>query len=62
MSPPALAELLSLIKDKKISGRIAKELLPELLGGAWSGGVWELVEEKGMQAINDPAEIENFVR
>lgn len=62
LSPSGLAELVGLIKDRKISGRIAKELLPELLGGGWNGGVWELVEERGMQAINDPAEIEVFVR
>lgn len=62
LSPSGLAELVGLIKEKKISGRIAKELLPELLGGGWDGGVWELVEERGMQAINDPAEIEAFVR
>lgn len=62
LDPSGLAELVSLIKEKKISGRIAKELLPELLGGEWQGGVWELVEKRGMQAINDPAEIEEFVR
>ena len=62
LTPSGLAELVSLIKGSKISGRIAKELLPELLGGVWRGGVWELVEERGMQAINDPSEIEVFVR
>eukprot|EP00904_Undaria_pinnatifida_P005287 jgi/Undpi1/1889/HiC_scaffold_12.g05276.m1 len=62
LTPCGLAELVSLIKGRKISGRIAKELLPELLGGVWRGGVWELVEERGMQAINDPSDIEVFVR
>eukprot|EP00903_Cladosiphon_okamuranus_P020074 g18440.t1 len=62
LKPAGLGELVSLIKERKISGRIAKELLPELLGGGWERGVWELVEERGMQAINDPAEIEVFVR
>ncbi|CBN78448.1 glutamyl-tRNA(Gln) amidotransferase, B subunit [Ectocarpus siliculosus] len=62
LTPSGLAELVGLIRERKISGRIAKELLPELLGGEWEGGVEELVEERGMQAINDPAEIEGFVR
>lgn len=62
LKPAGLGELVSLIKERKISGRIAKELLPELLGGGWKRGVGELVEERGMQAINDPDEIEVFVR
>lgn len=62
LSPTGLGELVALIATKHISGRIAKELLPELLGGAWEGGVGELVEARGMQAINDPVQIEGFVR
>ncbi|CAB1102915.1 unnamed protein product [Ectocarpus sp. CCAP 1310/34] len=62
LTPSGLAELVGLIRERNISGRIAKELLPELLGGEWEGGVEELVQERGMQAINDPAEIEVFVR
>lgn len=62
LRPAGLAELVGLIASKRISGRIAKELLPELLGGDWEGSVWGLVEARGMQAINDPAKIEEFVK
>lgn len=61
LAPPGLAELVRLVKERKISGRIAKDLLPTLLG-EWRGGVWELVEREGMQAINDPEKIAVFVR
>lgn len=62
LTPAGLGEIVQLIATKHISGRIAKELVPELLAGEWSGGVRELVDARGMQAINDPAEIEAFVR
>lgn len=62
LTPAGLGELIRLISSKYISGRIAKELLPELLGGGWDGSVRELVDARGMQAINDPTEIEAFVR
>lgn len=62
LKPAGLAELVELITSKYISGRIAKELLPELLGQTREGSVRELVEARGMQAINDPVAIEEFVR
>ncbi|CAN0376312.1 unnamed protein product, partial [Discosporangium mesarthrocarpum] len=62
LTPSLLSELIALMASRKITGRIAKELLPELLSGNWGGGVEELVTERGMEAVNDPAVIEGFVR
>lgn len=54
LSPPSLAEMIRLISDGTISGKIAKELLPDLLEGAAEGsGVAALVEERGMGQISD---------
>jgi aspartyl-tRNA(Asn)/glutamyl-tRNA(Gln) amidotransferase subunit B len=61
LRPKGLADLVSLIQEGRITGRIAKEILPELLE-SWEGGVGELVKERGMEAITDPAAIEALVR
>ena len=37
--PAALAEMIRLIEDTTISGKIAKDILPELLEGKGNGGV-----------------------
>ena len=52
-----LAELISLIEDKTISGKIAKEILPELLKKG--GSVKEMVKDKGL--ISDPAVLESLI-
>lgn len=40
IKPPVLAEMIRLIEDTTISGKIAKDILPELLEGkANEGGV-----------------------
>eukprot|EP00612_Vaucheria_litorea_P000981 CAMPEP_0171460906 /NCGR_PEP_ID=MMETSP0945-20130129/5585_1 /TAXON_ID=109269 /ORGANISM="Vaucheria litorea, Strain CCMP2940" /LENGTH=506 /DNA_ID=CAMNT_0011987183 /DNA_START=133 /DNA_END=1653 /DNA_ORIENTATION=+ len=62
LTPERLSELIVLIKSKKISGKIAKELLPELLNGSFDGTVAELVREKGMELITDEKVIETFAR
>lgn len=62
LAPAALAEMISLIGDGTISGKIAKELLPELLEGKGNeGGVKKLVEAKGLGQISDLSAIEAVV-
>lgn len=51
LTPSNLAELTCLIEDGTISGKIAKEILPELL--TKGGSPKKLVEEKGMVLISD---------
>ncbi len=51
LSPTALAELLTLIDQGTISGKIAKEILPELLEKGGSPG--ELVQARGLTQISD---------
>jgi aspartyl-tRNA(Asn)/glutamyl-tRNA(Gln) amidotransferase subunit B len=55
LQPENLAELVALIEKGTISGKIAKEILPELLEKG--GSVQKLVESKGMTSISNPAEI-----
>lgn len=57
LKPDSLAELISLIEDKTISGKIAKEILPELLKKG--GSVKEMVKDKGL--ISDPAVLESLI-
>ncbi|MDJ0724410.1 MAG: Asp-tRNA(Asn)/Glu-tRNA(Gln) amidotransferase subunit GatB [Prochloraceae cyanobacterium] len=59
LTPNTLAELVSLIAKGTISGKIAKEILPELL--TKGGSAKELVESKGLTQISDPAEIEKLI-
>jgi aspartyl-tRNA(Asn)/glutamyl-tRNA(Gln) amidotransferase subunit B len=55
LQPTQLAEMVQLIENGTISGKIAKEILPELLekGGSPKG----IVEAKGLGMISDPAAI-----
>lgn len=53
LTPAVLAEMVSLIEDGTISGKIAKEILPELLEKG--GSVKALIEAKGLVQISDPA-------
>lgn len=58
MAPGALAEMIQLIEDGTISGKIGKEVLPALLGGEGGkggGSVKVLVEKRGLVQISDPA-------
>jgi aspartyl-tRNA(Asn)/glutamyl-tRNA(Gln) amidotransferase subunit B len=54
-----LAELITLIERGTISGKIAKEILPELL--TKGGSPKELVESKGLIQISDPKELEKII-
>ncbi len=55
LTPTVLAELITLIEKGTISGKIAKDLLPELLESG--GSVQALVEKKGLTQISDAGAI-----
>ena len=59
LKPEQLAEMVQLIDGGVISGKIAKELLPELL--AQGGSPKAIVEAKGLGMISDPAAITAIV-
>ncbi len=59
LKPAILAELIDLIENKTISGKIAKEILPELLEKG--GSPKKLVESKGMTQISDTGAIESAI-
>jgi aspartyl-tRNA(Asn)/glutamyl-tRNA(Gln) amidotransferase subunit B len=59
LTPVVLAELITLIEDGTISGKIAKDILPELLTAG--GSAKELVERKGLIQISDTAELEAMI-
>lgn len=59
LKPEGLAELVNLIERGTISGKIAKEILPDLL--AQGGSPQQLVEEKGLVQISDPGELEKII-
>ena len=59
LKPEQLAELVQLIEGGVISGKIAKDLLPELL--AQGGSAKAIVEAKGLGMISDPAAITAIV-
>ena len=59
LTPENLAELIALIAANTISGKIAKEILPELLSAG--GSPKALVEKKGLTQISDTGAIEKMV-
>ena len=59
LKPEILAELVELITKGTISGKIAKDILPELL--TKGGSAKELVEKKGLIQISDTGEIEKII-
>lgn len=59
LTPESLAELISLIDAGTISGKIAKDILPELLSKG--GSPKQLVEQKGLVQISDTAELEKII-
>ncbi|MBD2303988.1 Asp-tRNA(Asn)/Glu-tRNA(Gln) amidotransferase subunit GatB [Chroococcidiopsis sp. FACHB-1243] len=59
LKPNTLAELIQLIEGNTISGKIAKDILPELLTQGSSAK--ELVERKGLIQISDRSAIEAIV-
>ena len=64
MSAKTLVQMIALIEDGTISGKIAKEVLPALLKGEAeneSGGVKAFVESRGLVQISDPAALQAIV-
>jgi aspartyl-tRNA(Asn)/glutamyl-tRNA(Gln) amidotransferase subunit B len=59
LKPDNLAELVSLIEKGTISGKIGKEILPELI--TKGGSVQQLVESKGLIQISDTGELEKII-
>lgn len=58
-SAPLLHELLSLIESGKISGKIAKSLLPDMIEKGKSPQ--ELVAEKGLEQISDTGALQSVI-
>lgn len=61
LSPVTLAEMVALIDDGTISGKIAKEVLPKLLQGEGGAGLRAYVEERGLVQVSDPAVIGEWI-
>ena len=59
LEPTMLAELVELIENGTISGKIAKDILPELL--TQGGSPKELVERKGLIQISDTGALEAMI-
>ena len=59
LKPLVLAELVQMIDSGTISGKIAKDILPELL--EQGGSAKELVERKGLVQISDTSELEQII-
>lgn len=59
VSVESFSELLGLILDKTISGKIAKEVIPEMI--LRGKGAKEIVEDKGLVQISDSGAIEAIV-
>ena len=57
--PNQLAEMVQMIDDGKISGKIAKEILPELL--IKGGSPKEIVDQRGLGMISDSSVISSLV-
>eukprot|EP00877_Chromochloris_zofingiensis_P003598 jgi/Chrzof1/13239/Cz07g25240.t1 len=61
MTPAALAEMIAIIDEGVISGKIAKDVLPRLLEGEANAGVQQFVESQGLVQISDEKAVEEMV-
>lgn len=59
MKPQAITELLNLIEDGTITGKMAKDLFAEMVDSKKSAS--ELVESKGLKAMSNTGELEAIV-
>ncbi|MGL5254949.1 MAG: Asp-tRNA(Asn)/Glu-tRNA(Gln) amidotransferase subunit GatB [Brevinema sp.] len=59
INPEATAELLLLVADGAISGKIAKDVYPEMLTTGKSAGT--IVEEKGLKQVSDVGALEAMI-
>lgn len=60
ISPEQLAEMIGLIEDGTISGKIAKDIISDMFATGKSPKA--LVEEKGLVQISDVSELEGLIR
>jgi aspartyl-tRNA(Asn)/glutamyl-tRNA(Gln) amidotransferase subunit B len=60
VTPADLAELLGMVKQRRISGKIAKEVFAEMIAAGRRPGA--IVEERGLFGINDPERIRDIAR
>jgi aspartyl-tRNA(Asn)/glutamyl-tRNA(Gln) amidotransferase subunit B len=60
LKPANLAEMLGLIDNKTISGKIAKELIVQLLKTGESAQ--KLVEQSGLKQITDTGELQKIIQ
>ena len=58
LTPANLAKLVRLVEGGTITGRVAKEILPEVMAGA---DPERLVEEKGLKAVTDEGALRELV-
>ena len=58
LTPANLAELVSLVDSGQITGKVAKDLLPEVMAGVSPAA---LVESRGLAAMNDTGELRALV-
>lgn len=59
VTPAMLAELVNFVESGKISGKIAKDLFPEMFESGKSAAV--LIEEKGLSQVSDASAIAGIV-
>ncbi len=59
LAPEKLVAMLALIDNNTISGKIAKEILPEILQSGKSAD--EIIKEKNLSQISDSSEIDSLV-
>jgi len=59
LTPENLAKLVRLVESGTITGRVAKEILPEVMEGA---DPERLVEERGLKAVTDEGAIRELVK
>lgn len=60
VSAESLAQLLNMVEDGTISGKIAKTIFPEMLENG--GNPKEIVEAKGLLQVSDEGELQTFVK
>lgn len=61
MRPEVLAEMIQLIQQEVISGKIGKQILPALLKGEGTKGVRSFIEKKGLIQISNTEEIASII-
>lgn len=60
LSPDNLAQLLKMIDDKTISGKMAKDVLPEMI--ETKAAAQDIIQKKGLSQISDAAKLEEIAK